>query len=75
MSKKADDDQDQKEITKRLDAIISILLNHEEIQKQNQLEKIKYLTSLKFTNPEIAHILNTTKGTVESQKYSKKEKK
>ncbi len=72
MSKKATENQDKVEIAKRLDAIISILLNDEEIQKQKQQEKIKYLTKLRFTNSEIAHILNTTVGSVESQKYRKK---
>jgi len=58
-------------LEKRLDAIISILLNQNEIQKYKQAEKIKYLTTMKFTNPEIAFILNTTLKTVEAQKYKK----
>ncbi len=57
-------------IEKRLDTIISILLSPD-IVESNQLKKIEYLTKMSFTNDEIAQILTTTKGTVESQKYKK----
>jgi len=59
------------EITKRLDAVISILLSQQEIQKYNQGEKIDYLVKLKFKNPEIAFILNTTLKTIEAYRYKK----
>lgn len=59
------------DIVKRLDAIISILLNSTIINDYNQLKKIEYLTKLNFSNDEIAKILSTTKGTIESQKYKK----
>ena len=75
MSKKVTESQERVEIAKRLDAIISILLNDKEIQKQTQLEKIKFLISLKFTNSEIAFVLNTTVESIESQKYRRKGKK
>ena len=66
---------DNKEITKRLDTLIAILLDKDEIRKQTDTQKIKFLTKLEFSNPEIASILNTTVQSVESQKYRKKGKK
>lgn len=57
-------------IEKRLDAIISILLNPN-IVKDTQLKKIEYLTKISFSNDEISRILDTTKKSVEAQKYKK----
>jgi len=71
MSSNSEESSSNNEIVKRLDAIISLLLNQEEIQKFKQTEKIEYLTKIKFKNPEIASILNTTLKTVEAQKYKK----
>ena len=59
---------DNDEIVKRLDAIISLLLNND---NSTQLNKIEYLTKLSFSNEEIAKILTTTKKSVEAQKYKK----
>lgn len=74
MSKETETKNNQ-DITKRLDAIIAILLDNDEIQKQTDAQKIKFLTKLKFSNPEIASILNTTVGSIKAQKYRKKESK
>jgi len=57
-------------IEKRLDAIISILLNPD-IVKDTQLKKIEYLTKISFSNDEISRILGTTKNSIEAQKYKK----
>lgn len=65
MSKNSEED-----IIKRLDAIISILLNNE-INNSTQLKKIEHLTKMSFNNDEIARILSTTKGSIEAQKYKK----
>jgi len=59
-----------KDVVKRLDTIISILLNAE-INQSTQLKKIEYLTKMSFSNDEIARILSTTKGSIEAQKYKK----
>ena len=58
------------DLEKRLDTIISILLNSE-IIKDTQLKKIEFLTRMLFSNDEIAKILATTKNSVEAQKYKK----
>lgn len=65
MSKNSEED-----IIKRLDTIISILLNNE-INNSTQLKKIEHLTKMSFNNDEIARILSTTKGSIEAQKYKK----
>jgi len=59
---------DNDDIVKRLDAIISLLLNND---NSTQLNKIEYLTKLSFSNEEISKILTTTKKSVEAQKYKK----
>lgn len=61
------------DITKRLDAIIAILMDQDKIKEYNQTKKIAYLTDLKFNNPDIAKILGTSLKSVEAQKYKKKE--
>ena len=61
------------EITKRLDAIIAILMDQNKVKEYNQTTKIEYLTGLKFSNPEIAKVLGTTLKSVEALKYKKRE--
>ena len=70
MSKNSEELHSEKSIIKRLDAIISILLNNE-INKSTQLKKIEHLTKMSFSNDEIARILSTSKGSIEAQKYKK----
>lgn len=60
----------QLNIEKRLDTIISLLLN-DTISQSTVTKKIEYLTMMSFSNDEIAKILNTTKNSVEAQKYKK----
>lgn len=55
-------------INKRLDTIISILLNPVSFQESTLKEKIVHLDSLKFDNFEIAKILNTTASLVAKEK-------
>lgn len=55
-------------INKRLDAIISILLNPVKFQEYTLKEKIVHLDSLKFDYLEIAKILNTTESLVAKEK-------
>lgn len=63
-------------INKRLDAIISILLNPSKFQESTLKEKIVHLDSLKFDNSEIANLLNTTESLVAKEKsLAKKGKK
>lgn len=57
-------------IEKRLDTIISLLLNPA-LSEDTDSNKIEYLTKMSFSNDEIAQILNTTKNSVEAQKYKK----
>ena len=71
MTKKNNDSQNsENKIEKRLDAIISILLDSE-ISKETQAKKIDYLSKLSFSNPEIAILLNTSLKSLEGQKYRK----
>lgn len=58
-------------ISKRLDAIISILLNQQNIEKLNQKEKIQYLVKIGFKNNEIASILGITLENVKATRYAK----
>lgn len=57
-------------VEKRLDVIISLLINPK-ISDDTLTNKMKYLTKMSFSNDEIAKILETTKGSVEAQKYKK----
>ena len=52
--------KDSEIISKKLDAIISILMNQTKIQEENSREKISRLIKLGFENNEIADILGTT---------------
>lgn len=58
-------------INKRLGAIISILLNQQDIEKLNQTGKINYLTKIGFKNNEIASILGISIENVKASKYRK----
>jgi DNA-binding CsgD family transcriptional regulator len=59
------------QINKRLDAIISILLNQQNIEKLNQTGKINYLTKIGFKNNEIASILGISIENVKATRYRK----
>jgi len=65
-----DKNLDNSSLEKRLDTIISLLLESQD-NDDTQLKKIEYLTRMSFANDEIAKILGTTKGTIEAQKYKK----
>ena len=73
MIKMNENNNSEENIIKRLDTIISILLNNE-MNNSTQLKKIEHLTKMSFSNEEIARILSTTKGTIEAQKYKKPKK-
>lgn len=51
-------------INKRLDAILSVLMEQTKIQEQNNREKIARLYDHDFDYHEIAKILNTSPGSV-----------
>lgn len=55
-------------LARRLDAIISILLNPTKIQESDLKDKIALLASLGFENSEIATLLNTTYSLVAKEK-------
>ena len=65
---------ENQEIKKRLDTIIGIMLN-QSMQQGTVKEKIKYLSSLKYDNQEIAKILGTTYSTVAKEKSKAKKVK
>jgi len=52
------------DINKRLDAILSVLIEQTHIQEQNNREKISRLYDLGFDYREIAKILHTSTGSV-----------
>ncbi len=56
--------KDTETISKKLDAIISILMNQTQIQEENSRKKITRLIKLGFENNEIASILGTTYNVV-----------
>ena len=62
------EEQNIKEIDKRLDTIISILLNSTKIQEETTKEKIARLVTLGFENQEIANILNISLGFVAKER-------
>jgi len=78
LSKKNNDESNEKSlginIEKRLDTIISLLLNPNH-SKDTDAKKIEYLTKMLFSNDEIARLLGTTKNSVEAQKYKKPKQK
>ncbi len=52
------------EINKRLDAIINILLRHNQLQEMTTREHIEILNSVGLRDAEIARILGRTRGYV-----------
>jgi len=62
------------DIKKRLETIISILLN-QSIQQSTLTAKIKYLDSLGYDNQEIANMLGTTYNMVAKVKSKSKKPK
>ena len=68
---------DTASINKRLDIIISILMNPTKFQESSTREKISHLTSLDLASNEIARILNKSSNFVSKEKsvLKKKEKK
>jgi len=62
-------------IKKELQTIIGILLNRSKIQESNLGEKIRYLSSLKYENQEIADMLGTTYSMVAKEKSKAKKVK
>lgn len=64
-------------VNKRLDTIISILLNPTKFQEASNREKIAHLASLNLDYNEIAKILNVSPGLVAKEKsvLKKREKK
>lgn len=61
-------------LSMRLDTIISLLINPK-ISEDTLTKKIEFLTKMSFSNDDIAKILGTTKGSVESTKYKKPKSK
>ena len=51
-------------ISKRLDAILSVLMEHTKIQEQTARDKISKLSDLGFDYHEIARIIHTSDGSV-----------
>lgn len=63
-------------IKKELQAIVGILLSQSKIQQWSLGDKIRYLSSMGYDNPEIANMLDTTYNMVAKEKSKgKKEKK
>lgn len=75
MKKQNNENKVSNNLIKRMDAIISILLNQKTIEKLNQTEKINFLTKIGFKNNEIASILGITLENVKASKYRKRNKK
>ena len=63
------------DIKKRLETIIGILRNQSKIQQSTMVEKIMYLSSLKYENQEIAGMLGTTYNMVAKVKSEAKKGK
>lgn len=64
--------KDTEIISKKLDAIIAILMNQTKIQEENSREKISRLIKLGLDNDEISKILNTTYGVVAKERSLQK---
>jgi len=62
-------------IKKELQTIIGILLNQSKIQESGLGGKIRYLSSLKYENQEIADMLGTTYSMVAKEKSKAKKVK
>ena len=65
---------DTASINKRLDIIISIMMNPTKFQESSTKEKISHLASLDLTNNEIAKILNISSNFVSKEKSVLKKK-
>lgn len=65
---KLPEDNATTELTKRLDALVSISLNPIKIQEASTKEKIALLVSFGFQNQEIARILRTTPSLVAKER-------
>ena len=61
-------------ISRKLDAIISILMNQTKIQEESSREKIARLIKLGFENNEIANILGTTYNVVGKERSLQKKR-
>lgn len=61
-------------ISRKLDAIISILMNQTKIQEENSKEKITRLIKLGFENNEIANILGTTYNVIGKERSLQKKR-
>jgi len=70
MTKNSEQSNSEENMVKRLDAIISLLLDPK-ISGETLTKKMEYLTKMSFSNEEIARLLQTTKGSVEATKYKK----
>jgi len=66
---------EDKNIKKELQTIIGILLKQSKIQESSLGEKIRYLSSLKYENQEIADMLGTTYSMVAKEKSKGKKVK
>lgn len=66
--------KDTEIISKKLDAIIAILMNQTKIQEENSKEKIARLIKLGFDNSEIANILGTTYNVVGKERSLQKKR-
>jgi len=69
------ENNDIQSINRRLDLIVSILMNQTKIQEEALRDKISRLLSFGFENPEIAQILNTTSAVVAQERYMLKKVK
>jgi len=68
--------KDTEIISKKLDAILAILVNHTKIQEETSKEKIHRLIKLGFDdNNEIANIVGSTSGVVAKERYLLKKRK
>jgi len=61
-------------ISRKLDAIISILMNQTKIQEENSKEKIARLIKLGFENNEIANILGTAYNVIGKERSLQKKR-
>jgi len=55
-------------LSKKLNAILGVLMNQTTIQEETTKEKIARLVKLEFENQEIADILGTTSGLVAKER-------
>ena len=65
---KTPEDNASTELSRRIDALIAIMLNPLRIQEANMRDKIALLDSFGFANQDIAKILRTTPKFVSKEK-------